>query len=423
MPPYLLKRRLRHVRSIRIDNVSAPVDKNPGAQRIPFEASFIVLETLKGEPLYVSEVQSGFMHNIQFNELPHLEDPINHIVLKIAVKFPSRTGLSSYVNEDSWLALRVYEVDLNKLQSINPDDLIDSYNAPLFEMTDGFYTLPGLPAARMVSNFSSHKRNVSNSRFVQSFSFNSALKLNKLIEYKTQVMIECSKSAAKVEEIILSNNRRELWQIKCIARYNDELKRSMQEKTVNISRLDEKIRPILKLNENEQIDGQSLNDYYGNTYPNLIQTKDRVDFLRIKRLSKLIGVFKETCLFRKDVRFISIDEDTSSRSLYERTSLNLIDKKRIIEMASTNDAERELVNTCLGYYLIFIKLVATKVYEIPLPYSISYYGSTSLIGGDGALYLSDSAALKNPENFLNAMDKFNKNLIQIIQRWGHHRSP
>ena len=396
MPPYLLKRRLRHVRSIRIDNVSAPVDKNPGAQLRPFEASFIVLETLKGEPLYVSEVQSGFMHNIQFNELPHLEDPINHIVLKIAVKIPSRTELSSYVNENSWLALRVYEVDLNKLQSVNPNDLIESYNAPLFEMTDGFYTLPGLPAARIVSDFSSHKRNVSNSRFVQSFSFNSALKVNKLIEYKTQVMIECSNSAAKVEEIILSNNRRDLWQIKCIARFKDELKRSMQEKTVNISILDGKIRPILKFNENEQADRQSLNDYYGNTYPNLIQTKDRVDFLRIKRLSKLIGVFKETCLFRKDFRFISVDEDTS---------------------------ERELVNTCLGYYLIFIKLVATKVYDIPLPYSINYYGSTSLIGGDGALYLSDSAALKNPENFLEAMDKFNKNLIQIIQRWGHHRSP
>lgn len=427
MPPFLLRRRLRHVRSIRIDNVSAPAHSDLNEETLPFKASFIILESIKGEVLYVSEIQDGFTHNVQFNELPPMENPTSQIIVKFAVRVPRGSVLSRYVDQDVWLALRVYNVNLNKLQSINSDDLINSYNAPIFEMTDGFYTLPGLGLIRMnqaENGHLQHRRNISNNRIVQSFSFNSALKINKLIEYKAQITLECSNAAAEIESFVLSDERQNRWLIDCITKYKNGLHHSMQEKKHAIVLLNKKTNSGARADpHSSEAECQSLNEYYGNTYPNLIQTKDSLDFMRLKRLSKLIAVFKETCLFRKDVGLISFNESNVSSSLYERTTLNLVDKDKIMGIASKTDATRELMNTCLGYYLMFIELVATKIYHISLPYSIKYYGSTSLIEEKSPLYLNDSAALKSPESFLKAVDNFNKDLIQVIQRWEHHHSP
>lgn len=425
MPSFLLKRRLRHVRSIRIDNVFARTENELDADVTPFEASFLAIETLKGEHLYVSEVQCGFMHNIQFNELPPLENPTSHIILKIAVKLPETSSLSSYVDRDSWLVLKIFEIDLNKLQGVNSDDLIDSYNAPLFEMIDGFYTLPGLKTLK-TSSFQSeplaHKRNVSNTRLTQSFSYNSVLKLNKLIEYKTQVLLECSSAALEIEQAIPSGDKRNRWLIHCIEKDRDELEHSIQKKEKIISGLEGKNKSKLSITFNTMAsEGQSLNEYYGNTYPNVIQSKDRLDSMRLKRLCKLIAIFKSTCLFREEMGLISVT-DTASETLYERTTLKLINKERMMALASVTDAAREMVNTCLGYYLMFIELVARKIYDIPLPYCMKYYGSNSLIDGTHALFLNDSTS-KSPESFMEAIEYFNRNLVQVIQRWEHRRSP
>lgn len=426
MLPYLLKRRLRHVRSITINNIPT-LEKESGPGVVSFPSSFVVIETVKGQTIYVSEVQSGFVLNVKFNELPPLDDPTTRIVLKLIVKVPEESKLASLMEQNEWLAFKTFEINLNKLQSLRPDDIIEGYNAPLLEMSDGYYTLQDLSVVKIRDSEEGsllHKRNMSNYRVVQSFSFNSVLKLNKLLEYKAQVMEDGFASSKRLEKIMKSQHTELCWLIKSIERYNRELESLIRQKRIDLEHLADSTKSRIQETKLSSNSGhQSLEDYYGTTYPDLIQTKNRLDSLRLRQLSRLVAIFEDTCLFSQDFGFVEVDTASTAPSLYDRTTLKLIDKDRVMGIATETNISNEALNTCLGYYLIFIQLIATKIYTIPLPYTLKYHGSTSVVGDNHLLYLSDGNTGKQSQKFLTAIDCFNVDVAQVIQRWEYHRSP
>lgn len=429
MPSYLLKRRLRHVRSIRIDNISPAIRKKSERIVVPFAACFLALETLKREALYVSEVQHTFINNVQFNELPDIQNSISHIVLKVVVRIPEECSLASAMDRDAWLILREYEIDLNKLQAVRLEDQLEGHNVPLFEMSDGLYTLQNQTVMRSTSRddlYLRHKRNTSRNQVPDSFSFNSALKLNIMIDYKAQVQREIEETSSSLGDAISVNGTQKSWLTECLRKYLQDLGQSVGRKKAHALQL----RDELKLDNDQHekttassVDGQSLHEYYGSNYPNLIKVKDRVDSLRLKKLSRLISIFQRTSLFEKKMDFIEYDNACIDVASYEKTKLQLINTERVLAMASKTDVDREFINTCLGYYLLFVQLIATKVFQIPLPYGMDFCGSTSMVGNGCCLHFYDSSAAKHPETQLKAIEYFNKNLVQVIQRWEHHVSP
>ncbi|QLL33207.1 hypothetical protein HG536_0E01180 [Torulaspora globosa] len=425
MPSYLLRRRLRHVRSIGINNVSAAIETKSEKVVVPFPACFLALQSMKGEVLYVSEVQRGFINTVQFNELPRLEHSISHIMLRIMVKVPEQCGLASAMKRDSWLVLREFEVDFNKLQSIDLEDQLEGHNVPLFEMNDGVYTLQCQPVVKATANddaYLRHRRNASRNQVQESFSYNSALKLNIMVSYKAQVLREIQETSKKLENAIDSNGKHSRWQIDCVKRHLADLRQSFTTKNAYLRQLDEELKSSIDQYHKTSTpspDGQSLQEYYGNNYPNLIKIKDRVDSLKLKKLSRLISIFQTTCLFQKEIGFIEHESACMAGAPYERTKLKLVDQERVLAIALRSDAERNIINTCLGYYLLFIQLTATTVFQIALPYRMKFNGSTSMVG-NGCLYFNDNSSAKRSEAQLDAIDCFNKNLIQVIQRWEHH---
>ncbi|QLQ80765.1 hypothetical protein HG537_0E01200 [Torulaspora globosa] len=423
MGSYLLRRRLRHVRSIGLCNVSVAVESKSDKMVVPFAGCFVALESLKGEVLYVSEVQCGFINNVQFNEFPKLEYSVCHVVLKVMVKIPEESGLKRVMKRDDWLVLREFEVDLDRLQSIDREDQLEGENVPLFEMNDGVYTLREQCVVRNMVNedlYLRHRRNGSRNQVQESFSFNSALKLSIMVNYKAQVLREIEETSRKIDNAIEFTGEHS--QIVCLERYLADLRQSFIAKKSYLRQLHEELESSIDLYEKSSspsADGQSLQEYYGNNYPNLIKIKDRVDCLKLKKLSRLISIFQATCLFQKEIGFIEYENACMAGAPYERTRLKLVDQERVLAIALKSEAERNIINTCLGYYLLFIQLTATTVFQIALPYGMKFNGSTSMVGND-CLYINDNSSAKRSEAQLRAIDCFNKNLIQVIQRWEHH---
>lgn len=430
MRSYLLKHRLRHLRSIEINNISAAIRKKSEKIVIPFPACFLALESLKGECLYVSEVQYDFINSVQFNELPALEYSTSRMILKITVKIPEECSFAGAMEPNEWLVLRTFEIDLNKLQSLDPEDQPEGHNVPLFEMTDGFYTLPDQSVLRTTSEsnlYSRHRRNASRNIVNQSFSFNSVLKLNIMIDYKAQVQREILETSKKLEKAIDLGGKSDTWLIEILRGYSRDLGTSITRKKAYLRDLRERLERHVDSHDSDRShspDGQSLHEYYGSSYSNLIKTKDRVDAMRLKKLNRLITIFQNTSLFEKSVGFIDYNHDACvGTAPYDRLRLRLVDKESVLAMASKTDHEREVVNSCLGYYLLFVQLTATTLFKVPLPYDMKFYGSTSLVGPDCCLYLDENSTIKHPEALFDAIDRFNRNLVQVIQRWEHHLSP
>lgn len=151
MKRFLLSRRQRHLRMICFHNISlfrangdSKLIKEYGDGFIP---CFFILESIRGELLYVSEVQSGSLRKLSFQELPKLTGASTMIVLKLVGLVPSDIlcTISSDKNgiiDDKWCVLCTYTIDLNKLQPINEDTvLITGTNAPVLDLIDGSYTL------------------------------------------------------------------------------------------------------------------------------------------------------------------------------------------------------------------------------------------------------------------------------------------
>lgn len=419
MEPYLLKRRLRHVRSVKISNLCAG-HKN-SQESIWFPSYFMVIENGRGQTIYVSEVQRGSFYSVQFNELPAQDSPLTHFTLKLVAEVPKWLLPSS--DEKLWFNFRTYHVDLNQAKRINSDDIVESYNVLVLELVDGNYVSPSVSVlAAPKESIGKHKRAASAMKNKNSFTFNYILKLNKILEYTSQVMEESQQTSERVETQVQDEHRKHQWLITHLRKYNRELQSRIQKKRLDLQRLRNYIDDAAELEEKD-FQPYLLNDYYGNTYPHLIQNRSRLESLRTKKLAQLIGIFRTTDLFDVRAGFVTFDgplQDPSSSSLYNRFSLEFLNKTKLLELATSgSDANKKMTSSCLGYYAIFVTLVATSICNIPLPHSLMYCGSTTTINGTAPLYLDN---IKDTDLLSRAIDCFNGNIVQIIQFLKHRQT-
>lgn len=429
MPPYLLKHRLRHIRSITLSNVTLG-EGNISKLRLQFLSCFVTLETYKGKPLYVSEIQQASLRTIQFNELPPQDSPLTHVVFKIIVRAPQKliplsSSSVSPVSDDKelWFVFRKYSVELNKLKRINPDDVIDCYNVPIFEMLDGFYVLPDVPIVSISCEPENHGRTLSACKVKPSFSFNSVLKLTKIHEYLWQVRDEASYTSHRLDNLMQCAHEENGRVIESIKRSNDQLESDIEKKKAEITRLNDLLRLPKQARQTSLVSqNPSINDYYGNTYPDLIQIKNRLEILRSKKLLQIVSIFQQTSLFDEKIGFVGLNDETSL-AIQSRIKLNLLRKEILLDFASRSDSDRRLINSSLGYYSLLIFLTAKEIFKIPLPFSLQYYGSTSIVENDFPLYLEESSGTKIEEDFSKAVSYFNRNIIQVIQHLESHPTP
>lgn len=418
MGPYLLKRRLRHVRSVKINNLF--VGQKNSEELIWFPSYFIVIENERGQTLYVSELQHGSLYNVQFHELPPQDSPLTHFTLRLVAEIPQWLLASS--DERLWFDFRTYNVNLNQVKHVSADDIIESYNAPILELVDGDYVLPNVSTlAAPKALIRTHKRAVSSMKIKKSFTFNSVLKLNKILEYTSQVKEESEQISDRVERQIQDEHKKRQWLVKHLRDYNHQLQSRIQKKKLDLQKLGNFVEQFGESEENDS-KPHLLNEYYGNTYPNLIQSRSRLESLRAKKLAQLIGIFQTTDLFHVRSGFVTFNGTLldSTSSLYDRLTLDLLNKRKLLELATSGSvATKNLTSTCLGYYALFVTLIATSICSIPLPHELMYCGSTSMVNGTLPLYLDN---LKDTDLLSQAIDCFNGNIMQVIQFLKHRRT-
>ncbi|CDF87847.1 BN860_15808g1_1 [Zygosaccharomyces bailii CLIB 213] len=417
MGPYLLKRRLRHVRSVKINNLCVTQKNSDDLFRFP--SYFIVLENSRGETLYVSEVQNGSLYSVQFNELPLQHSPLTLFILKLFAEVPGK--LSPY-EDKVWCLFKNYKIDLNRMQYLKQDDIVGSYNAPLLELIDGNYVLPEVPIfSSSSSKTKEHKRKVSSLKNKPSFSFNYVLKLNKILEYTSQVMEESRQLSSKLELQIQNEHKKHIWVIDNLKHYNQQMKARIQKKRLELKKLDSMVALAnTDLELPSEPHTNPLNDYYGNTYPSMVDSRNKLEALRTKKLAQLVSIFQMTELFHVRTGFATFDQSHQNASLYDKLSLQYLNKEELLKLATSGTKDvKKLTSTCLGYYTMFVTLIATQICSIPLPHVLWYCGSTSVINGTVPLYLDNN---RDTTMLSQAIDYFNRDVVQIIQYLKHRRA-
>ncbi|CCD27088.1 Vps38p NDAI_0J01960 [Naumovozyma dairenensis CBS 421] len=447
MPQYVSQRRLRHIRSISIRNLSLLSLEHPLRESFPYLTlpCFFVIKTLKGDTIYISETQNGSTYNVQFNSLPINSNPSTCVTVQLIVEISCKLFKTSgrdnegENHENVWCPMATYEVDLNLLKKIELDNtIIESWNTPIFEFEDGIYIIPDTKNKNILlqQNTQSHRRKISGTQTKKSVTFNSLLKLNKMIEYNMNMDRELLSDSVNLEKSVRLPNGRLCWRkIQIIDAIN-------QSKTSNLKKMNiiERLRSLLfkenallkksvtelsllSLNQN-----QSSKEDYGNTYSGLIQTKTHLERIKVKKITQLIRIFENTGIFDEEFGFIRClktnndhePQSFSSSSPYPKITLNRVDMKRLSSRISKSQEDREIISSMLGYYLLFIKLITSKIYKIALPYNLQYFGSTSLIDGKYPLYCPKSNDMDQYRDFKNALNHFNVDISQTIQYLDHY---
>ncbi|CAI4047243.1 hypothetical protein N7582_004023 [Saccharomyces uvarum] len=426
MKPYLLSRRQRHVRAICFHNIGL-FKTNGNTKSIMdhgdgFVPCFFILESIRGELLYISEVQSDSLQKLHFQELPKLNGASTMIILKLVGKVPKEVLRSVVSNkdttiEDKWCILCTYTIDLNKLQPITEDAaFITSVNTPVLELVDGSYTLPTENVTVVKEPTSLHKRNISEIKIKYSLAYSSLLKLNKLLEYSSQVHEEMNELSSRIEDSFPLHKNQHQWYIKTVQKSITSLQTKTNKKNKEVSQLEDNDTIHHSKTEISLVSqDESINDDYGSIYSRFVQIKDRLDQLRIKKLYQLIGIFRSTNLFDIGKGYIRFERSSSLENIIEGLKLKTLHIESLFKEAEESLKQRERMNSQLGYYLLFLHLTATQIFKLPLPYKLMYYGSTSVIEGQYPLYFTDSMITKHQTKLLKAIHYFNADILQIKQ--------
>ncbi|SCV04430.1 LAME_0H18360g1_1 [Lachancea meyersii CBS 8951] len=404
---YLLKRRLRHLNAISILRVSL-TNTGGGDQDMVHTVSslFLAIEDLKGRCLYVSEAQNGSHGSVQFEEMPSLPYTMTKIRLKVLGQVPQ--GLLE-ISSDSpvWTVLVSYTLDLSRLCPIASNDgnvcpKNDNVNVPVFHFPDGLFGAPGVfeNAPKNSIELIPHRK---------SFTFNGALKLNKILEYWTQIHVELEDLSREIDTIVDENPKPLRKQV--LLHASEEL-----ELAIELRR--EKIKSLKRTNNSDSCyhcnpsTEQRINEDYGATLSEYTNALHRMQHLEERKIGQLLTAMKKTGLCDRNGFVVP---NTKDQSAYE------IQLQRVSTSTAMDNTERISKNSLLGYYLLFVYILAERVFRLPLPHQLSFYGSTSVIDNTLPLYLADSPTQKHVSDFKTALERFNLNIMQVNQFLERHR--
>lgn len=351
---------------------------------------FVVVEDTHGRVQYVSEVQEGRHSVVRFNELPVLEAAESQVVLRLVGQLPE----PEFAGE--WAEVARQQVDLNALHYVGHVELVDGLrelNVPVLEFADGHFAaarVPGRLADGAPGKFPARR----------SFSFNALLKLNKILEYMSQVEKESQQLVRQAEALLGQSESKQLGP--GLDSAFGELEVQRKRKLAQLSALQDH---ACRLQANPD-DEESFDSDYGSMYSELIQKKQRVHLLQERKLQRLIEIFTNTSLFSSPYVVVRTSTDSSPYDI----SLGKLELQTILDVD-----DRISINTILGYYLLFLDILAGKICYIPLPHRLAYYGSTSIIDNKFPLYLPTSSTQHHLDRFSEAVHLFNINIIQVRQ--------
>lgn len=441
---YLLQRRLRHIRSITLNNVALRLERNMNEKAnqsiheiVRTVDCFYIVETVKGDPIFISEVQSSLLRQVQFNDINFNGDSTTRFNFKIVVQIPHEF-LSESSNENIWCVVKTLAIDLNKLKLIDSkNDAIRDLNIPIFILDDGSYTIDDVPIEKGLTSLSSNDSYMDHKSpkdFKRSFTFNTVLKLNKLLEYIEQVQEETSKLSHKLEGPVAKTTKRGNSSFENEEDYKRQLERIIMKKRARIKQLQEELdgnHNIMRSDTDMSMDLTKkidINDEYGNTYSHLFQTRSTLSYLRTKKLDQLCSVFQVLGLFDlvKELNcgyclsFTKRENDSRQSYVGNQLVLNVLDKRKLQKEINKSLEKQEQINTFLGYYSLLIQLTAEKIFFIKLPYNLMFYSSTSLIDKVHPLYLPEAYSTQNLVLFQEALTLLNTDIEQLKQYLTDH---
>lgn len=359
-----------------------------------------MIEDQRGRCIYVSETQDGYHRVLQFNEFPPLPYAATRIQLIIAAKLP---GSLLESGEGSWVRLRSFSIDFRKLHWINDSDIVDreviGVNVPVFEFFDGYFAIEGMVQPSSPPNIESTIQK-------KTFTFNSLLKLNKILEYLAQVKAETGSELSVEIESLLEPKTPD--NTKVIKQSIQQVECTILQRRKNIELLRKQLGTICVRHDPTE---SLLNDEYGSVYSDFTQKKQNFHSIQSHKLEQLIKIFENTGIFEEGCVLLN----EAHESVYY-LNLTTLDAEKMV-----GRDKRENVNTLLGYYLLFVQLLAKNVFFLPLPYALSFYGSTSVIKNQFPLYLTASPTQQHLANFVTAISYFNADILQIKQYLEHHR--
>ncbi|SCU85103.1 LAFA_0D13894g1_1 [Lachancea sp. 'fantastica'] len=406
---YLLRRRLRHLNAISIYNVSLTKNANLSLEHEHTPCLFLVVEDIKGRCLYVSEAQKGSQCGcLQFDEIPSLLYTMTRIKIKIIGQIPRTMLLEKTEEFPVWTTLAIYAIDLSRLSPVLSDDegnlfpKTENVNVPLLHFSDGLFSAPG--------NFEASPKNflepVSQKK---SFTYNGVLKLNKILEYWTQMQLEIQELSEKIDELV-DNSPKPV--------SKDAILHACESLTLSIERRQSKVQSLESSNKYGSSCHLSsttelpINDDYAATLSNYTSVFHRLQSLEERKIGQLLIAMKGTGLCGQNGYVIPNSED---QSIYEMRL------KRVDLFTALDDRDRILKNSTLGYYLLFVNILADRVFHMPLPHRLSFYGSTSVIDNALPLYLAASSTQQHLIDFELAIERFNLNIMQVNQFLECHR--
>ncbi|KAM3162520.1 Vacuolar protein sorting-associated protein 38 [Lachancea thermotolerans] len=406
---YLLRRRLRHLKTISIFNVSLIKEQGNHAIEVKAVPSvFVVIEDLKGRRLYVSEVQAGTQLHAQFNELPQLSYTISKVRLKVIGRVPG--DLLADDSEEAWVVLADHVLSFNQLHHVPDNDLplnfFKGINVPVLHFSDGIFTLNG--AIKSIVDSRDKASTSCTSTRAKSFNFNSLLKLNKLLEYSTQLHSElCELSNSISSEV---PDQRECYSKNLLIDARKNLEETIRLRQERIKYLQDAVhgRPSAPRNSAEDA---KVNEEYGSTFFEYSDTKHHLKTLKARRMQQLFQAMQETDLFTSNGLVIPDSEQ----------SIFYAQLRKLNATSLARDSNRISTNTLLGHYLLFLHILSEKILFVRLPHRLSYYGSTSVINNQLPLYLTSSPTQQHVADFERAVDLFNLDIMQVRQFLERHR--
>ena len=458
---YLLNRRLRHLRSLSLYNVAVTLEvgtsiHSENETRVPgklvrYLPCYFIIENLEGELLFVSEIQQSSLRQLRFNDVNFEGDSTSVFTLKIVAQLSKRYFGTK---DDDWCIIATIHVDLNNLQPYDPDsDVIESLNVPVFSMDDGHYTIGGAKLKKSIKPATFVGISGSNvpSKAKRSFDYHMLLRINKLLDYLDQTQEEINTATHEIEAQMQNTLRTNTWLKESVTESERWLKKTILQKREEALKLQSKLSSVTSIHlSGVEVEPSpyepvidAAKDDYGTTYSRLSQAKDYFCYLRLKKLNHLIDIFggvgiltqcshdgiEFTDSSKEAIKLLQVDVDVGSKSKDEpntnngkQLSFKKLNYSKIIAKLEASELSVSEMNTCLGYLVLLLQVIASSVFRTSLPCKLMYYGSTSVIENSYPLFLPEPYSVQNLLLFKQALQCLNINILQVQQYLDHQYS-
>lgn len=424
MQQYLLRRRLRHLRSVAIQNISFRNSIENFLDENPTISACFIIQNREAETIYVSELISGPVTKVQVNELRFDKafGLLDRFVIELAIKIP--TQLLKNQQTQVLTIVKKFDVELENLSYLgsHPKNYIfPGVNVLLIELQDGWYTTSGT-VYRTIEHQTVPKLNIDHNKCKKSCSYNSLLKLTKLLQYVSDIDEERKNWAIKIDALVepgLESKKRSIADIKTeIERINYRCETKRKE----ISQLNKNVKNVESLMPGKKsfdILKDAALDEYGTIYATLSNTNEFVEKLQLRKCHQLIGIFENTILFSEKYGLVVLKSDSGLAGPKSKLVLKTVDVKNVTEYVNEPQEVKDKMNVYLGYYSLFILIYSRYIIRRPLPYDIKFVGNRSLIGKKYSLCCPNSHSLRVKEEVMTAIQLFNKNIVQVINYIQH----